>query len=95
MIEFTLNGAPVKVEAEADTPLLWVIRDELGLKGTKFGCGIAQCGACTVHLDGTAVRASIAARMGGKAGAAVRLLPVRPDHAGRVDAGKEPVAERR
>ena len=59
MIEFTLNGAPVKVEAEADTPLLWVIRDELGLKGTKFGCGIAQCGACTVHLDGTAVRSCV------------------------------------
>ena len=53
---FTLNNKPVQVEAEPDMPLLWVIRDLLGLKGTKFGCGIAQCGACTVHLGGSAVR---------------------------------------
>ena len=52
----TLNNKPVKVDAEADMPLLWVIRDLLGLKGTKFGCGIAQCGACTVHLAGNPVR---------------------------------------
>jgi aerobic-type carbon monoxide dehydrogenase small subunit (CoxS/CutS family) len=56
MYEFTLNGAPQRVDVEADTPLLWVIRDELGLTGTKFGCGIGQCGACTVHLDGRPVR---------------------------------------
>ena len=53
---FTVNNKPVQVDAEPDMPLLWVIRDLLGLKGTKFGCGIAQCGACTVHLAGSAVR---------------------------------------
>jgi isoquinoline 1-oxidoreductase alpha subunit len=53
---FTLNGKAVTAKAEADTPLLWVIRDELGLNGTKFGCGQALCGACTVHLDGAPVR---------------------------------------
>lgn len=57
MIRFTLNGDPVEVDVAGDTPLLWVLRDSLGLLGTKFGCGIAQCGACTVHLDGDAVRA--------------------------------------
>jgi len=59
MIEFELNGQPVTSASEADTPLLWVVRDELKLKGTKFGCGIAQCGACTVHVDGVAVRSCI------------------------------------
>lgn len=52
----TLNGKAVSAKSEADTPLLWVIRDELGLTGTKFGCGAALCGACTVHVDGKAVR---------------------------------------
>jgi len=56
MIEFSLNGKKIRTDAEADTPLLWVIRDEFGLKGTKFGCGIAMCGACTVHLNGSPVR---------------------------------------
>jgi len=56
MIEFNLNGKHVRSEAPDDTPLLWVIRDEFGLKGTKFGCGIAMCGACTVHIDNDAVR---------------------------------------
>ena len=51
-----VNGKAVDVKAEADTPLLWVIRDEIGLTGTKFGCGAALCGACTVHLDGVPVR---------------------------------------
>jgi isoquinoline 1-oxidoreductase subunit alpha len=59
MTSFTLNGKPVTAKSEADTPLLWVIRDELKLTGTKYGCGIAQCGACTVHVDGTAVRACV------------------------------------
>jgi isoquinoline 1-oxidoreductase alpha subunit len=53
---FNLNGKMVSVTAEPDTPLLWVIRDEIGLTGTKFGCGAALCGACTVHLDGAPVR---------------------------------------
>jgi len=51
-----INGKAVSVTVDEDTPLLWVLRDELNLVGTKFGCGIAQCGACTVHLDGIAVR---------------------------------------
>jgi len=59
VIEFELNGQTVSAESPADTPLLWVIRDELKLKGTKFGCGIAMCGACTVHLDGAATRSCI------------------------------------
>ena len=52
-----INGKTMNVKAEPDTPLLWVIRDEVGLTGTKFGCGMALCGACTVHLDGQPVRA--------------------------------------
>ena len=52
----TINGKALEVEADPATPLLWVLRDHLGLTGTKFGCGIAQCGACTVHIDGTATR---------------------------------------
>lgn len=56
MIDLEVNGEAHRVEAEPDMPLLWVIREQLGLTGTKFGCGLAQCGACTVHLDGQAVR---------------------------------------
>jgi isoquinoline 1-oxidoreductase subunit alpha len=55
-IGFKVNGKAVSASAEADTPLLWVIRDELGMTGTKFGCGAALCGACTVQLDGAAIR---------------------------------------
>jgi aerobic-type carbon monoxide dehydrogenase small subunit (CoxS/CutS family) len=55
-ITLTVNGETRSVDVEPDTPLLWVLRDTLGLTGTKFGCGIAACGACTVHLDGRAVR---------------------------------------
>ena len=53
---FSVNDKMMSVEADADTPLLWVLRDHLNLVGTKFGCGVAQCGACTVHMNGTAVR---------------------------------------
>ena len=56
-MQLRINGTLHEVDVEDDIPLLWVLRDELGLTGTKFGCGIAQCGACTVHLDGVAVRA--------------------------------------
>ncbi len=56
MIDFELNGRRVQVDAPDDTPLLWVLRDELGLTGTKFGCGKSLCGACTVHLDGAPTR---------------------------------------
>jgi isoquinoline 1-oxidoreductase alpha subunit len=56
MTKFTLNGEPVELSVDPDMPLLWAIRDHIGLTGTKFGCGLAQCGACTVHLDGYPVR---------------------------------------
>ena len=56
MIRFTVNGNPVALDIDDETPLLWALRDNLGLTGTKFGCGIAACGACTVHLDGAVVR---------------------------------------
>jgi aerobic-type carbon monoxide dehydrogenase small subunit (CoxS/CutS family) len=56
MVKLVVNGRPVEVDAEPDMPLLWVLRDKLGLTGTKYGCGIAQCGACTVHVDDQARR---------------------------------------
>jgi isoquinoline 1-oxidoreductase subunit alpha len=59
MITLIVNGARHEVDVPADMPLLWVLRDVLGLTGTKFGCGMAQCGACTVHLDGKAVRSCV------------------------------------
>jgi len=65
---FYLNGKSVTVDDDSSTPLLWVIRDTLGLTGTKFGCGMALCGACTVHLDGNAIRSCVAplSRVAGK-----------------------------
>ena len=59
MISLRVNGRTETIDAEGDVPLLWALRDILGLTGTKFGCGIAQCGACTVHLDGVAVRSCL------------------------------------
>jgi len=59
MVSFNLNGKPVSVKSEANTPLLWVIREELKLTGTKYGCGAALCGACTVHVNGKAVRSCV------------------------------------
>jgi isoquinoline 1-oxidoreductase alpha subunit len=59
MTKFVLNGKPMQVKSAPDTPLLWVIREELKMTGTKFGCGMAQCGACTVHLDGQAIRSCV------------------------------------
>ncbi len=59
MATLNVNGKDVSVDVEADMPLLWVLRDELGLRGTKYGCGIAACGACTVHLDGQPIRACV------------------------------------
>ena len=60
MISFKINGKPVSLDVDPSTPLLWVVRDNLGLTGTKYGCGIAQCGACTLHIDGQAVRSCVA-----------------------------------
>ena len=59
MTSFNLNGKPVNVEVDPSTPLLWVLRESLGLTGTKYGCGMALCGACTVHLDGQAIRSCV------------------------------------
>ena len=59
MISFHLNGKETRVDADPGTPLLWVLRDHLQMTGTKYGCGIAQCGACTVHLDGRAIRSCV------------------------------------
>jgi isoquinoline 1-oxidoreductase subunit alpha len=59
MTTLDVNGKTLEVDADADTPLLWVLRDDLGLTGTKFGCGVAQCGACTVHINGVAQRSCV------------------------------------
>ncbi|MGA7262742.1 MAG: 2Fe-2S iron-sulfur cluster-binding protein, partial [Stellaceae bacterium] len=70
MTTFDLNGRTVSVRSADDTPLLWAIRDEIGLTGTKFGCGIGLCGACTVHVDGRATRSCITP-VGAVAGATI------------------------
>ena len=120
MVSFTLNNRQVSVDADPKTPLLWVIRDHVGLTGTKYGCGAGLCGACTVHVDGTArtrlpdrcrlgrrqegrhhrgpvaeFLASVAEGLGRRGSAAVRLLPVGPDHEGGRAAGEESQADPR
>ena len=60
VVSLNVNGHAHRVDADPQTPLLWVLRDEIGLTGTKFGCGVAQCGACTVHVDGQAMRSCVA-----------------------------------
>ena len=119
-VAFTINGKPASADADGDTPLLWIIREHLKLTGTKFGCGAGLCGACTVHLDGKAVRScqTPLSEVANKkvttieglspdsshplqkawvahAGAAMRLLPVRPDHAGGGAAGENAEADAR
>jgi isoquinoline 1-oxidoreductase subunit alpha len=81
-VSFTLNGKPATVDVAADTPLLWVLRDTLSLTGTKFGCGIAQCGACTVHLDGVATRTCVlpVSAVAGKAITTIEGLSSHRDH---------------
>lgn len=84
MTRFTINGRAVSVDVEDDTPLLWVIRDDIGLTGTKFGCGIGMCGACTVHVGGRATRSCIT-RVGAVDGAEVTTIE------GLDPAGRHPV----
>ena len=73
MTNFSLNGEPVEIDVDPEMPLLWAIRDHAGLTGTKFGCGLAQCGACTVHLDGIPVR-SCQTPLGDAAGASITTI---------------------
>ena len=73
MISLTVNGNGHQLDVEPETPLLWVIRDELALTGTKFGCGIAQCGCCTVHIDGEAIR-SCSIAVGDVAGKSITTI---------------------
>ena len=79
---FSVNGKTVDVKAEADTPLLWVIRDEIGLTGTKFGCGAGLCGACTVHVDGVPVRScqTLVSALAGKEVSTVESLSPNNSH---------------
>lgn len=90
MTSLNVNGQMRRVGAEADTPLLWVLREELGLTGTKFGCGAAACGACTVHLNGEAVR-SCALPVGDAAGADIVTIEGIAAGAGLADGALHPV----
>lgn len=78
MIDLTVNGRAQRLDVEPETPLLWVLRDELGLTGTKFGCGVAACGACTVELDGTPTRSCVLP-VAAVVGKAVRTIEGRDD----------------
>lgn len=83
MIELNVNGRAASIDADPSTPLLWVLRDHLGLTGTKFGCGMALCGACTVHLDGQPVR-SCSTPLSAAAGAQVQTIEaMESDRVGR------------
>jgi isoquinoline 1-oxidoreductase alpha subunit len=82
MATFQLNGRAVTPTSPDDAPLLWVIRDEIGLKGTKFGCGVAQCGACTVHIDGKATRSCVTplAAVAGRSVTTIEALDAKGAH---------------
>jgi isoquinoline 1-oxidoreductase alpha subunit len=82
MIALTVNGKPRQVDVPGDTPLLWVIREQIGLTGTKYGCGIAQCGSCTVHLDGKPIRAcnTTVREVAGKRITTIEGLSEKTDH---------------
>ena len=81
-VSLNVNGHAHKVDADPDTPLLWVIRDDIGLTGTKFGCGVAQCGACTVHLDGQPARSCVtpATAVGARKVTTIEGLSTAADH---------------
>jgi isoquinoline 1-oxidoreductase subunit alpha len=79
MANLTINGKMIDVDVEPDTPLLWVIRENVGLTGTKYGCGIAQCGACTVHIDGVATR-SCSVVVGDAVGKQITTIEGLADH---------------
>jgi|TARA_B110000261_G_scaffold21797_1_gene22652 isoquinoline 1-oxidoreductase alpha subunit len=81
-VKLSVNGKHRELDLQQDTPLLWVIRDELELKGTKFGCGIGQCGACTVHVDGVAIRSCITpvAAVEGRAVTTIEGLDAQGNH---------------
>ncbi len=83
MITLNINKKPYTVEVDPDTPLLWVLRDTLGLVGTKYGCGVAQCGACVVHLNGEAVRSCVTkvSRAAGQKVVTIEGLSDKADHA--------------
>jgi isoquinoline 1-oxidoreductase subunit alpha len=83
MISFTVNGQPARVDVEAEKPLLWVLREDLNIVGPKYGCGVASCGACTVHVDGVAVRSCsmAAADVEGKAVVTIEGLALGQLHA--------------
>ena len=82
MISFTVNGKPQQVDTPADMPLLWVVRETLGLTGTKYGCGMALCGACTVHVDGQPMRACVTpvSAVAGKTVTTIEGLSTATDH---------------
>src|SRR2546428_4764937 len=88
MITFAINGRETLSDQPSDTPLLWVIRDELGLTGTKFGCGMAQCGACTVHVNGVPTRSCVTPV---SAGLGKKVTP----NPGRAPAGADPLQHAR
>jgi isoquinoline 1-oxidoreductase alpha subunit len=83
MIAITVNNQSINVDADADTPLLWVLRDHLGMTGTKYGCGMALCGACTVHVDGSPTRSCVLplAAVAGKAVTTIEGLSADRSHA--------------
>ncbi|HEV2489484.1 MAG TPA: (2Fe-2S)-binding protein [Candidatus Acidoferrales bacterium] len=79
-ITFQLNGKQQSVDVDPDTPLLWVLRDTLGLTGTKYGCGVSQCGACTVHLDGQPVHSCVTPVSSAAAKSVLTIEGLSPDH---------------
>jgi isoquinoline 1-oxidoreductase alpha subunit len=82
MTPLTVNGRPAEIDAPPDTPLLWALRDYLGLTGTKFGCGAAQCGACTVHVNGAPIRSCVTplSAVAGKTVVTIEGLSEQGDH---------------